>query len=101
MFSEGIVIKERVVEFVPGQKLTFDIVEQPMHPEAYGHITLHRGQFVLRDNGDGTTTLSGTSWYTLHARPRWYFELWAQDMTRAVHQRVMKHVKRLAETKPL
>ena len=97
MFSDGIVIKERVAEFVPGEKLTFDIVEQPTHPEAYGHITLHRGQFVLRDNGNGTTTLFGSSWYTLHVRPSWYFDLWTRDMTRAVHLRVMNHVRRLAE----
>lgn len=96
-FSDGIVIKERVAEFVPGEKLTFDIVEQPTHPEAYGHITLHRGQFVLRDNGNGTTTLFGSSWYTLHVRPLWYFDLWTRDMTRAVHLRVMNHVRRLAE----
>lgn len=97
MFSDGIVIKERVAEFVPHEKLTFDIVEQPTHPEAYGHITLHRGQFVLRDNGNGTTTLFGSSWYTLHVRPFWYFDLWTRDMTRAVHLRVMNHVRRLAE----
>ena len=97
MFSDGIVIKERVAELVPQQKLTFDIIEQPTHPEAYGHITLHRGQFVLRDNRDGTTTLFGSSWYTLHVRPRWYFDLWTRDMTRAVHLRVMNHVRQLAE----
>jgi hypothetical protein len=99
MFSDGIVIKERVAELLPQQKLTFDISEQPTHPEAYGHITLHRGRFVLRDNRDGTTTLFGSSWYTLHVRPRWYFDLWTRDMTRAVHLRVMNHVRRLAEQK--
>lgn len=97
MFSNGIVIKEHVAEFVPQEKLTFDVAEQPTDPEAYGHITLHRGQFVLRDNHDGTTTLIGSSWYTLHVRPRWYFDLWTRDMTRAVHLRVMNHVKRLSE----
>ena len=86
-----------IAELVPNAKLTFDIIEQPTHPEAYGHITLHRGRFVLRDNGDGTTTLIGTSWYTLHVRPLWYFDLWTSDMTRAVHLRVMHHVRRLAE----
>jgi len=101
MFSDGIVIKERVAEFIPGEKLAFDIVEQPTHPEAYGHITLHRGEFVLRDNGNGTTTLIGSSWYTLHVRPLWYFDLWTRDMTRAVHLRVMNHVRRLAEEKRL
>lgn len=97
MFSNGIIIKEHVAEFVPNEKLTFDVAEQPTDPEAYGHITLHRGQFVLRDNHDGTTTLTGSSWYTLHVRPRWYFDIWTRDMTRAVHLRVMNHVKRLAE----
>lgn len=101
MFSDGIVIKERVAEIIPNEKLTFDIVEQPTHPEAYGHITLHRGQFVLRDNGNGTTTLFGSSWYTLHVRPLWYFDLWTRDMTRAVHLRVMNHVRRLAEENTL
>ena len=97
IFSDGIVIKERVAEFIPNEKLTFDIVEQPTHPEVYGHISLHRGQFVLKDNGNGTTTLVGSSWYTLHVRPIWYFDAWARDMTHAVHLRVMNHVRRLAE----
>jgi hypothetical protein len=97
IFSNGIVIKERVAEFVPNEKLTFDVAEQPADPEAYGHITLHRGQFVLQDNHDGTTTLTGSSWYTLHVRPRWYFDLWTRDMSRAVHLRVMNHIKRLSE----
>jgi hypothetical protein len=97
IFSRGIVIREAVAEFEPNRRLTFDIVEQPGDPEIYGHITLHRGQFSLTDNNDGTTLLTGSSWYTLHVRPRWYFNLWARDMTRAVHLRVMKHVRRLAE----
>ena len=97
IFSNGVVIKERVAEFVPNEKLTFDVAEQPADPEAYGHITLHRGQFVLQDNHDGTTSLIGSSWYTLHVRPRWYFDLWTRDMTRAVHRRVMNHIKRLSE----
>ena len=97
IFSDGIIIKERISEFVPRERLTFDVVEQPTHPEAYGHISLHRGQFVLRDNHDGTTTLLGTSWYTLHVRPLWYFDVWTRDMTREVHLRVMRHVRRLSE----
>lgn len=97
IFSSGVVIRERVAEFVPEEKLTFDIIEQPTHPEAYGHITLHRGQFLLRDNHDGTTTLIGSSWYTLRVHPAWYFDLWARDMSHAVHLRVMNHIRRLAE----
>jgi hypothetical protein len=97
IFSNGVVIKERVAEFVPNERLTFDVAEQPTDPEAYGHITLHRGQFILQDNHDGTTTLIGSSWYTLHVRPRWYFDLWTRDMSRAVHWRVMNHIRRLSE----
>jgi hypothetical protein len=97
IFSNGVVIKERVAELVPNEKLTFDVAEQPTDPEAYGHITLHRGQFALEDNRDGTTTLIGSSWYTLHVRPNWYFDIWTRDMTRAVHLRVMNHIKRLSE----
>jgi len=97
IFSDGVVIKERVAELEPNEKLTFDVTEQPSDPEAYGHITLHRGQFVLQDNHDGTTTLIGSSWYTLHVRPRWYFDLWTRNMTRAVHLRVMNHIKQLSE----
>jgi hypothetical protein len=97
IFSDGVVIKERISEFVPLERLTFEVVEQPPHPESYGHISLHRGQFALRDNHDGTTTLIGTSWYTLHVRPLWYFDLWTRDMTREVHLRVMRHIRQLAE----
>jgi len=99
IFSGGVTLHERVSEFVPRERLTFEITEQPTHPEAYGHLTLHRGQFILRDNGNGTTTLIGSSWYALHVRPRWYFDLWMESATRAVHRRVMEHIARLAEGK--
>src|SRR2546423_11754964 len=98
IFSNGVVIQERIAEFVPNETLTFDVAEQPTDPEAYGLITLHRGQFVLQDNHDGATTLVGSSCYTLHVRPRWYFDLWTRDMSRAVHLRVMNHIKRLSES---
>ena len=72
-------------------------VEQPSNPELLGHLTLHRGQFQLIDNNDGTTTLIGRSWYTLHMRPLWYFDWWTRDVTSHVHLRVMEHIKTLAE----
>ena len=96
-FSGGAVFKEKVVELVPGKLLTFDIVEMPPDPELLGHLDAHRGQFELRDNGDGTTTLIGRTWYTLHMRPASYFDWWTHDIFRAVHLRVMKHIQRLAE----
>lgn len=96
-FSEGAVFEETIAAFEPERRLTFDIVHAPPDPELLGHLDTLRGEFQLRDNGDGTTTLIGRSWYALHVRPDWYFDWWTRDMCRAVHLRVMRHVKRLAE----
>ncbi|PYL87632.1 MAG: hypothetical protein DMF16_10040 [Verrucomicrobia bacterium] len=97
IFTNGLAFKERVSEITPMSLLTFEIVEQPHDPELLGHLTLHRGQFQLIDNNDGTTTLVGRSWYTLHMRPLWYFDWWTRDVTSHVHLRVMQHIKTLAE----
>jgi hypothetical protein len=97
VFSNGVVFDEVMSVYEPNRELTFDIVKQPADPEIIGHITMERGQFLLHDNGNGTTTLTGTSWYRLHVYPAWYFDLWAESITRNVHIHAMKHIKRLAE----
>lgn len=97
IFSGNMVFEEKVVACVPGADLTFDIIGLPRHPELIGHITPSRGQFLLRDNGDGTTTLVGSTWYTLHVRPLWYFDWWTHRIFRAVHLRVMEDVRQRAE----
>ena len=97
IFSDKAIFKERVAELVPREKLTFEIYESPQDPELIGHLTPHRGQFILRSNADGTTTLVGSTWYTLHVRPVWYFDLWTQHIFRAVHLRVMEDIRRRAE----
>jgi len=99
-FSGGAVFDETIVEFAPERKLTFDIIKMPPDPELMGHLDAHRGQFELRDNGDGTTTLVGRTWYSLHVRPAAYFDWWTHQIFRAVHLRVMNNVKRLAEAAP-
>ncbi|MDB5034614.1 MAG: hypothetical protein JWQ98_1855 [Chlorobi bacterium] len=97
IFNNGLVFDEVMTEFEPDHRLTFDIIHQPEDPEIMGHITLQRGQFILTDNGDGTTTLTGNSWYLLHAFPAWYFDIWATSITRNVHLRVMEHIRDLSE----
>lgn len=97
IFSNGLVFPEQITELEAGKRLTFIVTEQPNDPELFGHFILHKGQFDLHDNGDGTTTLAGTSWYTLRVRPIWYFNLWSKDIIRDVHLRVMNHIKTLAE----
>ncbi len=100
IFSGGAVFKEKVAGLVLAKELTFDIIESPPDPELIGHLTPTRGQFLLRDNGDGTTTLVGRTWYALHVRPLWYFDWWTQQIFRAVHRRVMEDVRRRAEQAP-
>jgi len=99
IFSNGYVFDEKIVVFDVNRDLTFDIVKQPQDPEIMGHIDIDRGQFLLTDNSDGTTTLTGNSWYKLYVFPTWYYDLWAESITRNVHFRVMEHIKVLSEVK--
>jgi hypothetical protein len=97
IFSNGYIFDEKMVVYKPNEELTFDIIAQPQDPEIMGHIDIVRGQFILKDNGDGTTTLIGNSWYTLYVFPEWYFNSWSKSITRNVHLRVMEHIKILSE----
>jgi uncharacterized protein YndB with AHSA1/START domain len=96
-FSTGIAFEERIVEIQPNEVMTFEVTKQPDHPEVAGHFQFDRGQIRLTRNGDGTTTLTATSWYRLFVRPAAYFNWWTEDITRQVHFRVLNHMRDLAE----
>ncbi len=98
IFSNGYVFDEIMTVYKPNEELTFEVISQPHDPEIMGHIDILRGQFILKDNGDGTTTVIGNSWYKLYVFPGWYFNTWAESITRGVHLRVMEHIKLLSET---
>lgn len=98
IFSNGYIFDETIVTFDINRDLTFAIIDQPKDPEIMGHIDITKGQFLLKDNGNGTTTLTGNSWYRLHVFPVWYYDLWAESITRNVHFRVMEHIKTLSES---
>lgn len=97
VFQGNVAYDERLIEVEPAHKVAFDIVGQPKDPEIMDHLDLKRGQMILRDNHDGTTTLIGTSWYGLRVYPAAYYDLWTQSIVRNVHLRVMRQIKRLAE----
>jgi len=97
IFSNGYVFDEKITVYQPSHNLTFDITRQPKDPEIMGHIDILRGQFILKDNGNGTTKLIGNSWYKLYIFPVWYYDIWAKSITRNVHSRVMEHIKELSE----
>lgn len=97
IFSNGYIFDEKIATYQPGVNLTFDVTHQPRDPEIMNHIDILRGQFLLKDNHDGTTTLTGNSWYRLYVFPVWYYDIWAESITRNVHLRVMAHIKELSE----
>jgi len=99
IFSNGYVFDEKIVTYDVNRNLTFDVTHQPRDPEIMGHIDILRGQFILTDNGNGTTTLTGNSWYKLYVFPTWYYDIWAKSITRNVHLRVMEHIKELSEAR--
>ncbi len=96
-FNGGQAFEERIAELEPNRKLVFVITKQPQDPEIIGHLTVDKGEILLTQNPDGTTTLTATSWYRLHVRPAAYFDMWAADITRHVHFRVLGYMKQLAE----
>jgi hypothetical protein len=99
IFSNGYVFDEKITKFDMNQNLTFAITNQPHDPEIMNHLDLLQGQFLLKDNGNGTITLTGNSWYRLYVFPTWYYNIWAQSIVRSVHIRVMQHIKELSEAK--
>lgn len=96
-FSDNIAIGERITELVPDRTIAFTIIEQPSYPEFTQHGRLAKGEMTVHDNGDGTSTVAGKSWYTLRVHPFWYFGAWADEVIHAVHWRVFAHIRSLSE----
>ena len=71
----------------------------PIHPpHLHGYLKSLRGQFRLVDLGGGRTRLEGTTWYTNAMWPEAYWRLWSDRIIHTIHQRVLVHIKDLAET---
>lgn len=96
-FSDNVIIGERITGIIPDQTVAFTITEQPTYPEFTLHGRLAKGEMTVHDNGNGTATLTGTSWYTLRVHPLWYFGVWGDEVIHAVHGRVFAHIRSLSE----
>jgi hypothetical protein len=57
-----------------------------------------RGEFELIELPGGRTRLVGRTWYTLDIRPHAYWTIWTDWIVHRIHHRVLRHIKRLAET---
>jgi hypothetical protein len=76
-------------------ELTFHVQQQPKSIDDYIDVT--QGQFRLHDNGDGTTTLEGETFYAMKLRPVSYFGAWGQLLLHKIHLRVLEHIRALSE----
>jgi uncharacterized membrane protein YhaH (DUF805 family) len=94
VFTNGTFVEPIEVWNAP-RELTFGVKEQPGNLDNY--IDVSRGQFLLTDNHDGTTTLRGTTWYDLKVFPVAYWRMWTETFLHAIHLRVLDHVKQLSE----
>jgi len=69
----------------------------PPHLENY--LISRQGQFALTSLADGSTLLEGTTWYQNRFWPAPYWHLWSDYIIHNIHQRVLLHIKTLAENK--
>jgi hypothetical protein len=94
VFTNGTFVEPIEIWDAP-RELRFGVERQPESIAPY--LSVERGQFLLKDNGDGTTTLRGTTWYRLRTFPIAYWRLWSETFLHAIHLRVLEHVKALSE----
>jgi len=66
-------------------------------PHLHGMFLARRGQFALRQRADGTTLLSGTTWYSHGLWPEAYWSWWSDWLVHTIHRRVLAHIARCAE----
>ncbi len=91
--------------------IAFDVTEQPhpmfevnpfgpVHPPHLEELSLRsrRGEFRLVPLPGDRTRLEGRTWYTFDMHPRVYWTRWSNFFISSIHDRVLQHVKRLAET---
>jgi uncharacterized membrane protein YhaH (DUF805 family) len=109
MFSTGPFVESITVWNEP-RLLAFDVSSQPpamkelsiysdVHPPHLdNYFVAQRGQFALKPLPDGTTLLEGTTWYQNRYWPAPYWRLWSDYIVGRLHEKVLLHIKSLAET---
>ena len=88
--------------------LKFSVEQQPepmkeispydIHPtHLHGYWISKQGQFKLTALPNGHTLLEGTTWYVNKIKPGIYWTVWSDYIVHKIHQRVLEHIKTLAE----
>ena len=103
---------EPITAWEVGRRLAFDITTQapPMRelspyrdvnpPHLDGYFRATHGEFRLSPLPDGRTRLEGRTTYVVDMFPQAYWRLIAAGTVEAIHQRVLRHIKTLAEKGP-
>ena len=109
VFSTGEFVEPITVWDEP-HLLRFDVTAQPSSmeelslysdlrpPHLENYLISRRGQFQLTSLPDGATLLEGTTWYQNRFWPAPYWHLWSDYIIHRIHQRVLLHIKSLAES---
>ena len=107
-FSTGPFV-EPITVWDPPRRLSFDVRSEPpglrelrpyddVHaPHTAGYLRSRHGEFRLVPLPGGRTRLEGSTFYTLQIFPTWYWTPWADGVIHAIHMRVLRHIKALAE----
>lgn len=102
-FSTGPFV-EPITVWDPPRRLAFDVASQPYPlrelspyrvvnaPHLDGFLQSRRGEFLLRETADGGTEVVGTTWYEVHIFPQAFWQLYADAIIHAIHQRVLDHI---------
>lgn len=100
---------EIVTAWIPGKRLEFEVKETPpamVETNPFGEVHANHlegyfqaryGRFVLVQLPDGRTRIEGTSWFVHDLWPQWYWEPVTRHTVSQIHQRVLTHIKTLAE----
>jgi hypothetical protein len=111
-FTTGAFV-EPITAWTPPHRLAFDVTEQPapmfelspyrhVHPPHLdGYLRSRRGEFRLVPLPGERTRLEGRTWYEIDMYPQWYWTLWSDLLIHRIHERVLLHVKQLAEASPV
>ena len=111
VFSTGPFVEPITVWDEP-RLLAFDVTEQPRAmeelslyndlrpPHLDNYFISRKGQFELKALPDGSTLLEGTTWYQNRFWPAPYWHLWSDYIIHNIHNRVLLHIKTLAENQP-
>lgn len=111
VFSTGAFVEPITVWDEP-RLLAFDVSGQPPAmqelslysnvnpPHLEDYFIARRGQFELKALPDGTTLLEGTTWYQNRYWPAPYWQVWSDYIMHSIHNRVLLHIKSLAESPP-